>query len=289
MFKFSEFFDQKAETAESWPQITRFFEKLHRQKTEWIFRGQSSNESPRPVLERTIEEIEGLRLKDAFYLEHALLDRFSRNLATIRPEIPRDLTTVERLALIRHHGGPTRLLDFTYSFYVALYFALENFKGSEPVVWAIDSLWLLKRAKNVLKVDEWGFWPGKREIDFKKYFIQKIPKDRIPAIYQITPYLLNVRLSPQQGTFLCPTDITRTFEKNMASVIEDQPPKKNQIRVIKISKDIRKETLQRLCRMNITRASLFPGLDGFAASLRDSLLFESTIKVYKNKFKDCNE
>jgi hypothetical protein len=46
------------------------------------------------------------------------------------------------LALAQHHGVPTRLLDFTYSPYVALYFALSNRTAQEkkkpPEVWAID-------------------------------------------------------------------------------------------------------------------------------------------------------
>ena len=33
---------------------------------------------------------------------------------------------LEWLALVQHHGGPTRLLDFTKSFYVASFFAVET-------------------------------------------------------------------------------------------------------------------------------------------------------------------
>jgi hypothetical protein len=52
------------------------------------------------------------------------------------------------LALAQHHGVPTRLLDFIYSPYVALYFALRGRKVEEykkpPEVWAIDQAALFK-------------------------------------------------------------------------------------------------------------------------------------------------
>src|ERR1035437_9848006 len=41
------------------------------------------------------------------------------------------------LALMQHHGAPTRLLDFTWSPYVAAFFALER-TLADGVVWAMN-------------------------------------------------------------------------------------------------------------------------------------------------------
>lgn len=51
---------------------------------------------------------------------------------------------------MHHHGAPTRLLDFTYSIYVATYFAAENAER-DAAVWAIDGRWALRLAAHVLR------------------------------------------------------------------------------------------------------------------------------------------
>lgn len=255
-----------------------------REKKIWIFRGQDCDRPPTPVLARTIADLK-LSHKDAFIFEFALMDRFTRNLYSVDPSITNDLGLVELLSVMRHYGAPTRLLDFTYSFYVAVFFAIESLKGKSPVVWAIDALWLVKRARKHLDVKEKEFMPGKYEEDFVRCFMNEDGNAFKPFVYQITPDQLNQRLSVQQGTFLCPSDIRLTFQANFAKLIanEKQSTINSHVKLIRISPDARNEILKKLSLMNISRASLFPGLDGFAKSIITSLLFPSTVEVYRNK------
>lgn len=54
---------------------------------------------------------------------------------------PRQGETHEWLTVMRHYGTPTRLLDFTYSLYVAMFFAAEDVEG-DSVIWAVNKKWM---------------------------------------------------------------------------------------------------------------------------------------------------
>ena len=46
---------------------------------------------------------------------------------------------MEWLSLMRHYGIPTRLLDWTHSFLVAAYFAVDDAdKARDCAIWALD-------------------------------------------------------------------------------------------------------------------------------------------------------
>jgi hypothetical protein len=270
--------------ARSWSDIVKFKEELDGlgNNIEWIFRGQSNNKELRTLLERAIRDLK-LKREDAFDIEFALTDRFKRNLHTIDPAFPKNLSSVELFAVMQHYGTPTRLLDFTYSFYVAVFFALENFQGKSPTLWSIDSLWLQDQAINCLGVSENEFMPGKFDEDFQKYFMKTNNKSVKRIVYQITPNLLNIRLSIQQGTFLCPSNINTSFMVNLVTTISESTSIEDHIKILEIDTKARNQVLKELYRMNISRSSLFPGLTGFAESLKQSLIFPATITIYRKK------
>jgi len=90
-------------------------------------------------------------------------------------------------------------------------------------------------------------------------------------------YRLNQRLIIQQGLFLCQANLRSPFEDNIAAMIDSTTGPERLARITIEAKG-HKEIRQRLYRMNMTRASLFPGLDGFAQSLRATLDFPVMLK-----------
>ena len=48
------------------------------------------------------------------------------------------MSNLEWLTLMRHHGVPTRLVDFSESAAIALYFALEDERETNFAIWAVD-------------------------------------------------------------------------------------------------------------------------------------------------------
>jgi len=87
------------------------------------------------------------------------------------------------------------------------------------------------------------------------------------------PIGLHERLHLQQGVFLCPGNMTISFGDNLKAL--DGWDNKNNVRKIVCRLDIEhlRKALEKCRRMNISRESLFPGLDGFAQSMKYHLHF----------------
>ena len=75
----------------------------------------------------------------------------------------------------------------------------------------------------------------------------------------------NKRLTVQQGLFLCPGGANESFEEQL----ENHDDSYNNVKKIILPNKFRKEIIEDLRLMNITAASLFPGLDGFAKSVKN--------------------
>ena len=164
--------------------------------------------------------------------------------------------------------GPSRLDD-------GWVVEMENAEG-EAAIWALNTDWLQDRVRNLI--------PNKlRALDKdphvgKATFIKVFLKEPQLAVYAINPYRRNERLSIQQGVFLCPGRIDVPFEDNLVPILYEADAK-GQFFKFRINVDVpeRREILKHLQRMNIFKAALFPGLEGFAQSLTTSLAFPDAL------------
>ena len=246
--------------------------------TKWLFRGQPEIRwGLQTTLERTVLRF-GHPLMRAPIIEKGLIRRFIRQSHHYSLSLPDRDNILEWMALMRHYGAPTRLEDWTESFYVALYFAIENAEGA-AAIWALDRtvvdaavLTLLPSETCKRCIDENGYIDSRQS--FSEIFDRSPPTALVLAV---DPFRLNERLVIQQGIFLCPGDISRTFEENLAAVLPSPPHNALLQFVIDDSVDLRRKILWQLQHMNMNSATLFPGLDGFARSLATLVAFPETI------------
>ena len=246
----------------------------------WIFRGHSNATwNLKTSLERAINDY-GLSMKDAPRIEGGLLRRFKRQSQNYISDLPAQGNYMEWFALMQHYGAPTRLLDWTYSFFVALYFAVEHAVG-ECAVWAFNSDCVTSKITSILpKKDTKCCGEDPNTLiprNFESVFMREPPK---ALVCPMNPYNFNERLVIQQGVFLCPGDVSKPFEHNMAALFSKSDLKNNLLKYeIVDNLELRKEIIQNLYRMNMNRATLFPGLDGFAQSLRNLLAFQNVLRL----------
>jgi hypothetical protein len=121
----------------------------------WVFRGQSNDDWKLGTrLERELARA-GCVHEEWGYIEEGLVREFQRRLGTADDSVglPDSDNILAWMALMQHHGTPTRLLDWTYSFFVALFFAVESADGA-AAVFAIDARWCNRRSRRKLPRSE---------------------------------------------------------------------------------------------------------------------------------------
>lgn len=239
----------------------------------FVFRGQGN---ARWTLTSSLERVhignEYLLVED---LERGLLNEFTRQVHHYVDNSNLFRETVDWLSFMQHHGTPTRLVDFTASPYISAYFALEDASES-CAIWAISLPWVNKCSHIALTST------------FPKYQHARYPElggphvfpdlftNECMGVFHVQPYYLHQRLKLQQGLFLCPGNVNQTFEQNLLTYQSMRFPRHNMpdygmkesIVKIELDRSIRPAALRDLELMNITRESLFPGIDGFAQSLK---------------------
>jgi FRG domain len=234
----------------------------------WVYRGQ------REVGWKLLTSLDRCLLRyetdqrNRVLVEAELQREFRRTYHQYAVHIPRDDSILEWLSLMQHYGAPTRLLDFSYSIWVAAYFALESADG-DACIWAINASWTLDETIKSLQSIGKSDAPRLAERFYEKH--ESLAEDLffkspfVDSVCVVNPFRLNDRLRTQKGVFLIAGNVLETFENNLKS-LRGYDDSRNIVQIV-LPKQMRRQAIEALFEMNISRTSLFPGLDGFAQSL----------------------
>lgn len=228
----------------------------------WAFRGQADANWPlHSTLARRFNTA-SIHPQAWVEQEDRILRIFKRKAHLFLDHMPDDKDSFRWLALMQHHGAPTRLLDFTWSPYVAAFFALEG-AINDAAIWAINPPALSKplmltingQRQKVLP-ESLGPWV---EGNYEKYFL----RNEHSFVNYGEPRVMNQRLIAQSGTFIIPSTLAAPVE----DILNNYPNPKEVLVKFMITKELREDVMLKLYSMNITYYTLFPGLDGLARSM----------------------
>lgn len=247
---------------------------LKRHRSPYVFRGCSEPaEELRPGITLIGEHhasVEKLLLSD--FRHYARLD------------ISPDDSEWNWLAVAQHHGLPTRLLDWTYSPFVAMHFVTAGLGPDEPqtdgLIWCV----------NYKATNQYVPEPLRRQLDeyrkslFSIATLEEIVRDLDafdalspdPFVVFLEPPSIDARIVNQVALFSImsrprsPAEETAiAFDKYLEWLDERREDGDLAvIRRIRIPPALKWEIRDKLDQANITERVLFPGLDGLAAWLR---------------------
>lgn len=256
----------KVITLKSWDEYDKAVSRKHYRK--WIYRGQiEASWNLESSLHRAFEEAQTIHKayskteKRINRMEHerVMIDRFMCNAHIYLSSLPKEGDPLSWLSLMQHHGAPTRLLDFTFSPYIALFFALEAGEG-HAAVYCVNH--------HAIKNDEDDYF-GKNRLEIYSRILEGEKTSDAPYLFAFEPTFSNHRLLSQQGLFVA----TNTLKHSHEEIVKDYQLGSSDIIKYIIPKNLRYSGLKKLNQMNINAANIYPGLDGFCKTMRRQPVF----------------
>ena len=170
------------------------------------------------------------------------------------------------LAVAAHHGLPTRLLDWTYSPFVALHFATEDTAAydQDAIVWCVNFVEankrLPRRLRTILEKEGSDTFTVDmlRELGTLRDFDGLSPE---PFVVFVEPPAMDRRILNQFALFSLMSD--------PSAVLHDWLRQKPELcRSVVIPASLKWEIRDKLDQANVNERVLFPGLDGLGRWLK---------------------
>jgi hypothetical protein len=177
------------------------------------------------------------------------------------------------LSVMQHYGVPTRLIDFSESPYIALYFAMESYtprQGSDLAIYAMNYTAMMDESLRHIASKDKMFTETRHTLKGRQDAVFEDVVDRYSYdIAWITePDQLNARIDRQCGTFLVSGNLNATTDQIIKS------PSYDGCEVIKftIPGNLYENIYVALRKMNINSKVIYGDLSGLARSIKMHLL-----------------
>ncbi len=249
----------------TWEEYKQWVSKLVERKQDYYYRGQMD---VRWKLQTTFHrEVLTLKFTIQDYLTH-IIPEVHYHISAWQNEII-DLQKPDEfgafLALLRHHGFPTPLLDWTLSPYIAAYFAFRDINDRNPQCDHVR-----------ISIFDYQSWLT----SFEQILDLRDPKQYISVFRPYAKY--NSRIIPQRGTY------TVTNVSDMAAYIQQRSSelKKIFLREVTLPVTERTKVMRELNLVGLNEMSLFPGLDGICRTMREQFFSQDQVGLTPTQLKE---
>jgi hypothetical protein len=252
--------------------------RLNQYRQPFLFRGQSRSEWK--LKPKIFRHLEGLKEDSALRIEFDSMNYFrqraKQHLNHIYiTDIREAIDILELMGVMQHYNAPTRMLDWTTSFYIALYFAVLNDKDADGAVWFFFKNPLIAYMEEKYGVmSESELENLENLLDDENDYVE-FGLNAKPVIDTYDMRTKTERMTAQHCIFTCSYKIfsDHAFEIGNALRAKSSLPIEFLTKFI-IPKNVKDEILAQLQKINITSATLFPGIDGLGREISEIIQIE---------------
>jgi hypothetical protein len=249
--------------ATSWADLQRLLfqetwdARIGRFRSPFVYRG---GRSRLYQLDTSLQRLGG----EYHMLENHLLRNFRKYARDTAAAVPGAAAgTWDWLALAQHHGLPTRLLDWTYSPYVALHFATDDLQAydEDGIIWALNYVraaeHLPDALRRTLRQEGSNVFTSELLDPLSRNLRALEELQAEPFVLFLEPPSLDARIVHQYALF----SLMNSAQSVLHDWLADRPDL--YFRII-IPAELKWEARDKLDQAGITERVLFPGLGGLS-------------------------